>query len=148
MRRSSATKSPVLEILGRPEGGPGGTRPAVGPPGGTAQAKREAIATLHEAIARLIELTHEPLHAQRAAADQNRPLLLNGLEAAKLLSVSRSKVLDLAARGEIPSMRVGGSVRIPRDRLIEWIEERTHLGYPTPARRLPEWAQVDRTHER
>jgi excisionase family DNA binding protein len=46
------------------------------------------------------------------------------VETARLLSISRAKVLDLAARGQIPSIRIGGSVRIPRDRLTAWIDDR------------------------
>jgi len=145
MRRSSATQRPVLETVERPEGGPGETRPCVSP-GGTAQAKHEVVATLHQLIETLMGLEEEQPRRQSAAADQNRPLLLSALETAKLLSVSRSKVLDLAALGEIPSVRVGGSVRIPRDHLTAWIAEHTQAE-PKTTKRLPNWVRVNRSHE-
>jgi len=65
-----------------------------------------------------------------------------------LRSVSRSKVLAMASSGDIPSLRLGGSVRIPRDRLIAWIEERTKEPEWLKSRRLPAWARVDRSLER
>jgi excisionase family DNA binding protein len=58
-----------------------------------------------------------------------------------LLSISRAKVLDLVARGQLPCIRVGGSVRIPRDRLIDWIANNSlDPGTPVPAR--PKWADA------
>lgn len=48
-------------------------------------------------------------------------LLLRPAEAAELLQVSRSKLYQLAQAGEIPVVRLAGSVRIPRLQLVEWI---------------------------
>jgi excisionase family DNA binding protein len=64
----------------------------------------------------------EPDQDEPADVDRALPLLLNAVETGRLLSISRAKVLDLAARGSLPSIRVGGSVRIPRDRLISWMD--------------------------
>jgi len=50
------------------------------------------------------------------------PLLLRVGEAAKLLSLSRSTVYQLVAKGEIAVVRLGRATRIPRrelDRLLE-----------------------------
>jgi len=74
-------------------------------------------------------------------------LLLDAAGTAKLLSLSRQKVCDLANSGEIPSIRVGRSVRIPRDPLLGWIEERTSPASSGAAVRLPAWAHVDRSGE-
>lgn len=51
----------------------------------------------------------------------SRKLLLNVEEAANALSLGRSKVYDLIAKGEIPSIKIHGSRRIPVDILREWI---------------------------
>jgi excisionase family DNA binding protein len=48
-------------------------------------------------------------------------LLLRPGEAAEAMGISRSKVYELLASGELPSIRVGKSVRIPADRLRVWI---------------------------
>lgn len=39
--------------------------------------------------------------------------LMRVADVAKVLSVSRSTAYELIARGEIPSVRLGGSLRIP-----------------------------------
>jgi excisionase family DNA binding protein len=51
-------------------------------------------------------------------------LLLRPAECADAIGVSRSKTYDLIATGEIPSIRVGGSVRVPVAELREWIGRR------------------------
>jgi excisionase family DNA binding protein len=48
-------------------------------------------------------------------------LLLRPAEAADAIGVSRSKAYELIASGAIPSIRLGGSVRVPLDALREWI---------------------------
>lgn len=47
------------------------------------------------------------------------PLLLTAQQAAKLLNVSDKHVRDLCARGDIKSVRIGKSLRIGRDALLE-----------------------------
>lgn len=51
-------------------------------------------------------------------------LLLRPNEAAEAIGVGRSKVYELLASGELPSIRIGGSVRVPVDVLREWIARR------------------------
>jgi excisionase family DNA binding protein len=51
--------------------------------------------------------------------------LLRPSEAGELLSISRSKAYALIAAGVLPSVRVGGSVRVPAARLQAWIEQHT-----------------------
>jgi excisionase family DNA binding protein len=54
--------------------------------------------------------------------------LLRVEEAARLLRIGRSKLYQLLARGELPVVRIGRSVRIPRRALEEWIEAHTMSG--------------------
>ncbi|HZU60732.1 MAG TPA: helix-turn-helix domain-containing protein [Solirubrobacteraceae bacterium] len=54
--------------------------------------------------------------------------LLRVEEAARLLRIGRSKLYQLLARGELPVVRIGRSVRIPRRALEEWIEAHTVSG--------------------
>ena len=120
MASHSSPKRHQLAVTGRPEGGLGETGPVVVSPSGPLPIKRDIAATVHELVDTLLALAS----VDRAPAPEltgDLPLLLNAVEAGKLLSISRSKVLDLAARGHLPSLRVGGSVRIPRDQLVEWI---------------------------
>jgi excisionase family DNA binding protein len=51
--------------------------------------------------------------------DKNAKLLLRVTEAAELLSVSRSKCYQMVNRKEIPSLRLGGGVRIPPKRCAD-----------------------------
>lgn len=49
----------------------------------------------------------------------NTEMFLKPAAAAKLLSLSRSKLYQLLSSGEIVSLRVGGVLRIPKQALIE-----------------------------
>jgi excisionase family DNA binding protein len=49
-------------------------------------------------------------------------LMLRPIEAAEAIGVSRSKAYELIASGEIPSVKVGGCVRVPVDALRLWID--------------------------
>jgi excisionase family DNA binding protein len=53
------------------------------------------------------------------------PLLIRAEEAAKLLGLGRSKVFQMIATGELPVIRMGRSVRVPKAELVRWIESRT-----------------------
>src|SRR2546430_2612728 len=128
MTPTPTTTRPSLEILGRPEGGLGETGPSVVSPSVSAKARRDVVATLHLLIDTLTELADAAPVTPSSSPSQDLPLLLNAVEAARLLSISRAKVLDLAARGEIPSLRIGGSVRIPRTLLHAWIADNSPAG--------------------
>jgi len=54
-------------------------------------------------------------------------LLLRPEEAAELISVGRSKMYALLAAGDLPSIRVGHSVRVPVRALQAWVDDQTHL---------------------
>jgi excisionase family DNA binding protein len=49
-------------------------------------------------------------------------LLLRPVEAAEAIGIGRSKVYALLASGELPSIRIGGSIRVPVDHLRAWID--------------------------
>lgn len=48
---------------------------------------------------------------------------LRPAEAAEAIGVGRSKVCELLASGELPSIRVGSSIRVPVDGLREWVAQ-------------------------
>jgi excisionase family DNA binding protein len=52
-------------------------------------------------------------------------LLLRVSEAAEMLSVARSKAYAMVQTGELPSVRLGKSVRIPVRSLNEYVERKT-----------------------
>jgi excisionase family DNA binding protein len=59
-------------------------------------------------------------------------LLLRPVEAAETLGVSRSRIYELIAQGELPSIRIGGSVRVPVDALRDWIDVQLGAGDELP----------------
>lgn len=105
------------------------------------------------AIAWVIVLRSDPLRKREANVDRSRkcsvllphamersidgtssaveggpamePLLLKAGEVAKLLGWGRSKVFAMLAIGELPVIRIGRSVRVPRAALEDWIAEHT-----------------------
>ncbi len=44
-------------------------------------------------------------------------------EVAQVLRIARSRVYELIGSGEIPSIRIGRSVRVSRKELDRWLEE-------------------------
>ena len=44
-------------------------------------------------------------------------------EVAEVLRIARSRAYELVAEGEIPSIRIGRSVRVSRSELDRWLEE-------------------------
>jgi excisionase family DNA binding protein len=51
--------------------------------------------------------------------------LLRAEEVARRLGVGRSKVYELMLRGDLPVVRIGRLVRVPRHALDRWIDDRT-----------------------
>lgn len=64
-----------------------------------------------------LDLPAPALAAPPQVASSDAPILLRVAEAARLLSVSRSTMYQLVARGELQVVRIGSSVRIPRSKL-------------------------------
>ena len=52
-------------------------------------------------------------------------MLLTAAKTAQALSMSRSKVYALMAAGELPTVRIGRSVRVPLSELERWLRNRT-----------------------
>ena len=55
-------------------------------------------------------------------------ILYRPAEAAEAIGVSRSRIYELIASGEIPSVRIGNVTRVPVDKLHDWVEQRTAGG--------------------
>jgi excisionase family DNA binding protein len=53
------------------------------------------------------------------------PLLLRVPEVARILSLSRSRTYEMIHTGELPFVRMGKSVRVPRKALLALIERQT-----------------------
>ena len=51
-------------------------------------------------------------------------LLLKPIEVAELLGLSRSKVFEMLAAEELPVVRIGRAIRVPREQLDQWIQDR------------------------
>ncbi len=52
----------------------------------------------------------------------NQPLLLTPAEAARRLSIARSSLYELVLTGQIESIKIGRSRRIPLDALTDFID--------------------------
>lgn len=50
---------------------------------------------------------------------------LTAVEAAKLLGIGRNQAYEAIRRGEIPSLRIGGRIVIPRAKLMRLLGEST-----------------------
>ena len=55
---------------------------------------------------------------------QMERLLLRPAEAAEMIGIGRSKVYELLARGELPAIRIGGRLRIPVNKLRQWVSQK------------------------
>ncbi|MGH8984648.1 MAG: helix-turn-helix domain-containing protein [Acidimicrobiia bacterium] len=62
-------------------------------------------------------------HHQEITMDRREPLTVSVVDAAQLLGISRALAYDLVARGELPSLRLGRRVVIPRRALETLVEE-------------------------
>jgi excisionase family DNA binding protein len=51
--------------------------------------------------------------------------LMKIVEAAEILGISRSKTYEMAKMRRLPVTLIDGCVRIPEDKLKEWIKENT-----------------------
>ena len=55
--------------------------------------------------------------------DDQRHEYLKVPEVAEVLRIARSRAYELVAEGEIPSIKIGRSVRVSRKELERWLEE-------------------------
>lgn len=58
-------------------------------------------------------------------AERQDERLLRPSEVAEMLGIGRTKAYELIAGGKLPVVRIGTAVRVPRSRLLEWIDEHT-----------------------
>jgi excisionase family DNA binding protein len=58
-------------------------------------------------------------------ATTERPMLMRVIEVAQELRLARSHVYQLIQSGQLPAVRIGRSVRVPRSALEAWVQERT-----------------------
>ena len=64
----------------------------------------------------------------------NERILLRPAEVAAALGIGRSKTYALIAGGTIPSLRIGGSLRVPAEQLRTWVAQ--HVTDPIEGRRI------------
>ena len=58
---------------------------------------------------------------------EEMPLFLTVLDLANLLGISRASAYELVRQENFPKLKiVQGRTIIPRDRLLEWLDEQTH----------------------
>lgn len=53
------------------------------------------------------------------------PWLLDSRDVARLLKIGRTKAFDLMGRGDLPVVRIGRCIRVPRRGLAIWIANQT-----------------------
>ena len=51
-------------------------------------------------------------------------ILLKPMEVAEVLGVGRTRIYELLATKELPSIRVGRTIRVPVAALQRWVEDR------------------------
>lgn len=50
------------------------------------------------------------------------PIMLTVTQMAQILKIARGKAYEMVHAGTLPSIRFGRSWRVPRHRLLEWID--------------------------
>ena len=43
------------------------------------------------------------------------------------LNISQAAAYELTHRADFPVVRIGGSIRVPRDAFLAWVQLRTHI---------------------
>jgi len=52
------------------------------------------------------------------------PLMLSVSQVADVLGIGRTNAYELVKEKDFPSLKIGSRIVIPRDKLIQWIEEK------------------------
>ena len=55
----------------------------------------------------------------------NLPAVLNANQLATALGISRAGAYQLPKAGTFPTLRIGKRLLVPKDKLVEWIEQNT-----------------------
>ena len=58
----------------------------------------------------------------------NLPAVLNANQLAEALGISRAGAYQLLNMGTFPTLRIGKRLLVPKDKLIDWIEQNTGGG--------------------
>lgn len=58
-------------------------------------------------------------------------LVLKAMDVANLLGICRSRVYEMMDSGELPSIKMGRSKRVPVRALNQWIDDRCTGGKPS-----------------
>ena len=58
---------------------------------------------------------------------EDLPLTLKAHEVAAVLRISKSQVYELAQSESFPAIRIGKRVIIPRDKLIQWMNDQAEV---------------------
>ena len=56
---------------------------------------------------------------------ENLPAVLNANQLAAALGISRAGAYQLLNTGTFPTLRIGKRLLVPKDKLVEWIEQNT-----------------------
>ena len=56
---------------------------------------------------------------------ENLPAVLNASELANTLGISRAGAYQLLNTGTFPTLKIGKRLLVPKDKLIDWIEQNT-----------------------
>jgi excisionase family DNA binding protein len=84
------------------------------------EAVAREVSAIHATCEKRPEVNTQPL-GDIVEADR---LLLKTAEVAAMMAVGRSKVYEMLQTGELPSVRMGRCIRVPRRALEKWIAER------------------------
>ncbi len=76
------------------------------------------------------ELAHIDTSPDDLALGQ--PWLLNSREVSALLGIGRTKVFQMMASNELPVVRIGRCIRVPRSGLAAWIRNQSNCASPWP----------------
>lgn len=60
---------------------------------------------------------------------ENLPAVLNANQLATALGISRAGAYQLLNTATFPTLRIGKRLLVPRDKLVEWIEQNTGGGH-------------------
>ena len=52
------------------------------------------------------------------------PLMLSVAQVSEVLGIGRTNAYELVKEKDFPSLKIGSRIVIPRDKLIQWIEEK------------------------
>jgi len=92
---------------------------------------------------RLLDKTYEAQTSTSTGADDDdAPWLLDSREVSRLLGIGRSKAFQMMLRAELPVVRIGRCVRVPRSALVMWISNQLPIRpedelMPPPQRKRP-----------